>query len=216
MPLESIELTEEQRSRFELEAREKGRLETFIDAVVAIAITLLGLEFVVPELEHTNESLLSFLGGMYPEFLGYFLAFFLLAFLLSTSWRQFQNIRYADWKLYTINIIFLTFIVLVPFATSVLTEFGDTTTGVLFFQIVIFLSVLTLYLNWWYVRKHPYLLKKDITSMSMRAIYYRNIALLTASGVAIVLAFFTPVFSNLAYVLIIVIAVIARPIRSKK
>lgn len=208
MPEETVEPSGELKSRLELEARDKKRLEGFIDAVVAIAITLLGLEFVVPVLEHSNEALLAFLGEMWPKFLGYFLAFLLLGLLLSTSWRQFQNIRYADWKLFSINILFLAFIVLMPFATSVLTEYGDTTVGVLFFHCVMLLSALALTINWWYVKRHPGLLKEDITPRTLDIIRYRNLSFMVASLVAIVFAFFAPIFSNLAYLLIIIILII--------
>lgn len=191
-----------------LEARDKKRLESFIDAVFAIAITLLGLDFVLPQLEHSSMALTDFLGSIYLKFLGYFLAFFLLGILLSTSWRQFQNIRRADWILLWINVLFLAFIVLVPFATAILTEFSDITSGVLFFHSVIFLAVLTLWLNWHHVRKHPHLLKKGITTMTISRINHRNIALLVASMVAIGLAFFTPLLSSLAYLLIIIILMV--------
>lgn len=60
MPEEPIEQTDEHKSRIELEARDKKRLETFIDAVFAIAITLLGLEFVAPLVQHSDEALLAF------------------------------------------------------------------------------------------------------------------------------------------------------------
>ena len=207
---EPIELTDELKSRIELEARDKRRLETFIDAVFAIAITLLGLEFVVPFVQHTDVALLVFLESLAPKFVGYFLAFFLLGVLLNSSWRQFQNIRYADWKLYFISLLFLAFIVLVPFATSIWTEYPDTTAGAVFFDCVMLLSGLTLYFNWSYVKRHPLFLKKDITSRTMTSIQYRSISLFLASALALGLAFFTPVFSTLAYALIVAIAIIAR------
>lgn len=207
MPEEIIEQPEELKSRLELEARDKRRLEAFIDAVVAIAITLLGLEFVVPVLDHSNEALLAFLEEMIPRFLGYFLAFFLIAILLSTSWRQFQNIRYADWKLYYINIIFLSFIVLMPFATSILTEYGDTTVGVLFFHCIMLLSSVTLTMNWRYVKKHPYILNQNIAPKTLKIISYHNFSLIIASLVAIGFAFINPILSNLSYSLIIIILI---------
>jgi len=45
---------------------------TFFDAVVAIEITLLGLEFVVPLLEHSNEGLLSFLEEIMDQIVKYY------------------------------------------------------------------------------------------------------------------------------------------------
>jgi uncharacterized membrane protein len=201
---ETVESPEDTKSRLELEARDKRRLEAFIDAVVAIAITLLGLEFVVPVLDHSNEALLAFLEEMIPKFLGYFLAFFLIGILLSASWRQFQNIRYADWKLYYINIIFLSFIVLMPVATSILTEYGDTTAGVLFFHCIMLLSSVTLTMNWRYARKHPYILNQNIAPKTLKIISYRNFSLIIASLVAIGIAFISPILSNLSYLLILV------------
>lgn len=79
-------------TQIELEARDKPRLETFIDAVFVIAITLLGLQFAVPLMQHSNEALLASLVGIVPKFIGYFLAFALLGILLNNNWRQFQNI----------------------------------------------------------------------------------------------------------------------------
>ena len=204
---EPSELTEELRSRVELEARDKARLETFVDAVFAIAITLLGLEFVVPLLQHSDQALAGFLVSVYPKFVGYFLAFFLLGILLNSNWRQFQNIRYADWKLFVINMVFLAFVVLVPFATSVWAEYADTTAGVVFFDGVVLVCGLTLYSNWSYVRRHPHLLRRGITANTLRRIHYRNISVVAASAAALGLAFFSPVLSNLAYVLIVIVAV---------
>ena len=109
-----VEPTDETKARIELEARDKRRLETFIDGVFAIAITLLGLGFVSPLLQHSSGALLVFYVSLWPKFLGYFLAFFLLAALLNNNWRQFQNIALADWPLFFINVLFLAFIVLVP------------------------------------------------------------------------------------------------------
>ena len=205
MQEERNELTEELRAHIEFEARDKVRLETFIDAVFAIAITLLGLGFAVPLLQHSDQALAGFLVSIYPKFVGYFLAFFLLGLLLNSNWRQFQNIRYADWKLLIINMVFLAFVVLVPFATSVWTEYAYTISGVVFFDLVVLLCSVTLHSNWSYVRRHPHLLRKGITSNTLRRIHYRNVSMVAASTAALVLAFFAPALSNLAYVLIVMI-----------
>jgi uncharacterized membrane protein len=154
-------------------------------------------------------ALLAFLESIWPKFAGYFLAFFLLGVLLNNNWRQFINIKYADWKLFFINLLFLSFIVLAPFATSIWTDYADTTAGVLFFHCIMLLSGLTLYLNWSYVKRHPYLLRKGITSRTQKTIYYRNISLPFASTIAIGFAFVTPFLSNFAYGLVILISALA-------
>ena len=144
----------------ELETRDKRRLETFIVGVFAIALTLLGPEFVVPLVQHSNQALIASLAGIVSKFIGYFMAFTLLSLLLNNNWRQFQNMAYADSVLYGSNVLFLSFVALVPFATTVWTGYPDTTAGVLFFDCAMFITGLTLYANWSYVKRRPYLLRK--------------------------------------------------------
>lgn len=194
------------KSHIELEIRDKNRLETFVDGVFAIAITLLVLEFVVPVLPHSNTALLTYLSSVWIKFLGYFLAFFLLGILLNNHNRQFRNLEYADQKLWWLNIIFLAFIVLVPFVTSIWIEYGDTTIGVLFFHFDMLISGLLLYFIWSYIQKNKYLLRKDITKKTVKIINYRNLIFPIASLIAIGIAFFSPILSNVAYLLILLVA----------
>ena len=76
MSQKSSDVDEDLESRVELEIRDKNRLETFVDGVFAIAITLLVLEFVVPVLPDSNVAILDYLDSLWIKFLGYFLAFF--------------------------------------------------------------------------------------------------------------------------------------------
>lgn len=197
------------KSHYELEVRDKNRLEAFVDAVFAIAITLLVLEFVIPVMPHSNVSVLNFIENLVPKLLGYFLAFFLLGMLLNIHNRQFRNIRYGDQKLWWINLLFLSFIVLVPFLTTILTEYGDTTIGVLFFHLNMFISGTILTLHWYYLKNRNYLLKKNITSRTMTLLNYKNFSIPLASLIAIIIAFFSPILSNAAYLIILLIIFIS-------
>jgi uncharacterized membrane protein len=210
-----VEQDKDLKSRVELEIRDKNRLENFVDAVFAVAITLLVLDLVVPALPHSNVAIIAYLNSLLPKFVGYFLSFFLLAILLNIHNRQFKNLEYADQNLWWLNIVFLAFIVLVPFVTSIWTEYGDTTIGVLFFHFNMLISGLILYFIWSYSKNHKYLLRKDITSRTISIITYRNLAIPIASIIAIGLAFFTPILSNIAYALILLIIFIT-PILIKK
>jgi TMEM175 potassium channel family protein len=197
------------KSRFELEIRDKERLETFVDGVFAIAITLLGFGLVVPVLTHSNLALYNFLGSFWPKFVGYFLAFYLLGLFLNNHHRQFRIMEYANQNLWWINLVFLAFIVFVPFSTSILTQYGDTTVGVLFFHINMLISGLILFFNWSYTKNHKFLLRSDITSRTIKIITYKNLGIPIASIIAIGLAFYTPLLSTLAYLLILLIIFIA-------
>ncbi|MGZ4926225.1 MAG: hypothetical protein ACXV4B_07220 [Halobacteriota archaeon] len=73
-----------------------------------------------------------------------------------------------------------------------MTSYPDTTAGVLFFDCVVFIAGLILYANWSYVKRRPYLLKKDITARTRRGIAYRNATLPVASALAIAIAFVSP------------------------
>jgi uncharacterized membrane protein len=210
-----VKLDKDLQSRVELEIRDKNRLETFVDGVFAVAITLLVLDFVIPALPHSNVAIINYLDSLGIKFVGYFLAFFILGVLLNNHSRQFKNIEYADQKLWWINIVFLSFIVLVPFVTSIWTQYGDTTIGVLFFHFDVLISGIILYLNWLYTKNHTYLLIKNITSRTIKIIHYRNLAIPISSLIAICIAFFSPLFSNVAYLLIILIILIT-PILIKK
>ena len=201
----NIKENKELKSRIELEIRDKNRLETFVDGVFAIAITLLVLEFIVPVLPHSNTALFNYLSSIWIKFLGYFLAFFLLGILLNNHNRQFRNLEYADQKLWWLNIIFLAFIVLVPFVTSIWIEYGDTTVGVLFFHFDMLISGLLLYFIWSYIQKNKYLLRKDITEKTIKIINYRNLIFPIASLIAIGIAFISPILSNVAYLLILLV-----------
>ena len=210
-----VEQDEHLKSRVELEIRDKNRLENFVDAVFAIAITLLVLEFVIPILPHSNAAILGYLDSLWIKFAGYFLAFLLLGLLLNNHHRQFRNLEYVDQKLWWLNILFLSFIVLVPFVTSIWTEYGDTTIGVWFFHFDMLISGLIIYVNWEYAKRYKYFLRKNITSRTITIITYRNLAIPIASIIAIILAFFTPLLSNVAYILSLVIMFIA-PLLIKK
>jgi uncharacterized membrane protein len=198
-----IDNDEEFKSRLEFEMRDKNRLETFVDGVFAIAITLLVLEFVVPTLAHSNAAILTYLNSLWIKFLGYFLAFFLLGILLNNHSRQFRNVEYADQKLWWLNIVFLAFIVLVPFVTSIWIEYWDTTIGVLFFHFDMLISGLLLCLIWLYIQKKKYLLRKGTTSQTIKVINYRNLSFPLASLIAIIIALFSPILSNVAYLIIL-------------
>ncbi len=107
----------------ESESRVVERLTIFSDAVVAIAITLLALDLPVPE----GNTVSAFWSSVRQND-GHYAAFLISFFVIAAAWGNHHDLfRYArrfDPRLRTLNMVWLLMIVLVPFATRMLTASG--------------------------------------------------------------------------------------------
>lgn len=103
------------RTEFQLE-----RLILFTDAVFAIAITLLIIEIKVPELHevHSEREVMQAVAALTPKFMGFFVAFFVIAIYWVAHHRIFRFVYQYDNKLIWLNIFFLLSIVLMPFTSA--------------------------------------------------------------------------------------------------
>src|SRR3954447_15525455 len=95
-----------------------GRLVAFTDGVFAIAITLLVLNFDEPN--GPDSQLLHQLTDQWPALLAYFLSFAVIGRFWIIHHRVFAVVRRLDGGLLTLNLLFLAFVVLIPFTTEVL------------------------------------------------------------------------------------------------
>ena len=96
----------------------------FSDAVVAIAITLLTLELRLPEGLAPGEvpgHLLDTLSGLFT----FLVSFWVIASYWISHHRIFNRIGAHDGALLGINFVFLMWVVLLPFSTSMVMEYGD-------------------------------------------------------------------------------------------
>ena len=99
----------------------KARLETLVDGIFAIAMTLLVFDLPIPHFNNplTNIAFQNSVYSLLPVFISLVLSFILLAVFWSIHRRIFNQIKVTNSILLWINIIWLLFIVLVPF-TSIL------------------------------------------------------------------------------------------------
>jgi uncharacterized membrane protein len=117
----SNQLHNELKKEFQLE-----RLIFFSDAVFAIAITLLVLEIKIPELEKdvTDKLLLQALSHLIPKFVGFIVSFLLIGLYWVIHHRMFGFVTSYDAKLLRLNLLFLFFIVLMPFSNGFYSEYA--------------------------------------------------------------------------------------------
>src|SRR6266851_2435972 len=95
-----------------------SRLEAFSDGVFAVAITLLVLQFAVPDVQ--SGKLLAKLLGQWPQLVTYVASFLTVGVVWVNHHTMFRNLRAVDRTIQFINLVLLLTVVLVPYPTALL------------------------------------------------------------------------------------------------
>jgi uncharacterized membrane protein len=95
---------------------DRSRLEAFSDGVIAVAITLLALDLVVPGRGHGP--LLHQLTEKWPAFVAYLISFLTIGIIWVNHHALVRTIKAVDRTLLFLNLVLLLFVVLIPFATA--------------------------------------------------------------------------------------------------
>jgi uncharacterized membrane protein len=144
----------------------------FSDAVFAIAITLLALEIRVPDdPRDLGEALLE----LWPRFISFFISFWFVGTYWVAHHRAFRYVSGYDRRLLFINLLFLMWIVLIPFSSSLLGEHGDYQVVVIIYATHIALTGLTLQWVWRYAWRDERLM--DASRMDERERRYNELGL---------------------------------------
>ena len=117
------DIFDESRRHFQLE-----RLILFSDAVFAIAITLLVIDVKLPVTNWssfiTKAVFNQYLHNSIPQLMGFVFSFFIIGFYWTTHHRMFGFVKNYDTGVIWLNMLLLFFIVLLPFTTSLTSEYG--------------------------------------------------------------------------------------------
>jgi uncharacterized membrane protein len=164
----------------------------FCDAVVAIAITLLALDIKIGHIEGHLQ--FSDIASQWKTFLAFFLSFINIANFWKTHHNFFSHIKKMDEKLLWYNILWLFFIVLLPFSTSLVGSHFFDTAAIFTYSINTFL--ITIFQNriWDYASDKPDFLKSANESDSFKFRLYCNLDIVN-SLLAVVISFFNPVIA---------------------
>jgi uncharacterized membrane protein len=105
---------------------ESTRLEAFSDGVMAIAITLLVLDLIVPtreELSAQHTTLSHALGALWPNYAAYVVSFLVIGIIWVNHHALFGLIGQVDrWVLFS-NLLMLMVVSAIPFPTRLLAEY---------------------------------------------------------------------------------------------
>lgn len=98
---------------------EKARFETFIDAILAIIMTILVLEFKVPEEAFPDDrSIQSHTYHLIPSLVSYFISFSTIVILWLDHHNLFRLLTRIDIPMVMLNFLFILFLSATPYTTS--------------------------------------------------------------------------------------------------
>ena len=107
-----------------------GRIETLVDGVFAIVMTVLVFDIHVPlQTEVDQVGLASALSLLAPNLLSYVITFVILGVFWVGHHNQYFYIRRADRVLLWINILFMMCVALLPFSAGVFSRYGQQPRG---------------------------------------------------------------------------------------
>jgi len=173
---------------------ELERLVFFSDAVVAIAITLLALDL---RLENISGATLQFsdLAHVWKKFSAFLLSFLLIALFWLNHHQYFAHIRKIDEPLVWFNVLWLLFIITLPFSTSVVSAYFKQTASTFIYSLNILMVTVCQNVIWDYVAVRPDYLKEDTDPKLIRDFrIYANVAQVNGL-IAVGLSFISPLLA---------------------
>ncbi len=99
-----------------------GRLESFSDGVIAVAITLLVLNIVVPD-PATTSRLGHALAQQWPHYAAYITSFLTIGIIWINHHAMMSRLREADHAILILNVLLLMSVAVLPFATNLLATY---------------------------------------------------------------------------------------------
>ena len=182
----------------------RDRIITLTDAVLAIVMTLLVLEIVIPELspsEVTTE-LPKRLLGLLPDVRSYATSFIILGFFWIAHDDQFHYVKRANRTLLLLTIPCLMFIAFIPFSTALIGSYGDQQISVIIYGINIIIVLFWTYLQWKYATRERHLVDSDLHPKLIAIISRRIIAGILLYLIAIAVSFLSTQVSLILFILI--------------
>ena len=132
---------------------EFARIVAFSDGVFSIAITLLVLELKLPAEHLANAELWHALGEQREKFIAYAISFAVIARFWLVHHSFFSEVKAFDGRLIGLNMLYLGFVVLIPFSSQVLGEYGGQLPSVVVYSANLTAVVLTAQLMAWDARR---------------------------------------------------------------
>lgn len=185
-----------------------GRMEAFSDSVISILITIMVFDIKFPDLAHdfTHRDVVTGFQVVGPKLIAYLFSFLVVGILWLNHHHFFHLVQVVDERLMWLNLVFLFWLSLVPFPTSMLGKNPLLPESAAIYGVVLFMT------SFWFSAMRRYATRKRLFDQeddtvtkqvvkSSRRTLLKNYVSLAAYAVAIPLAY-ASVFVSYALFLI--------------
>jgi uncharacterized membrane protein len=173
------------------------KLLMFSDAVFAIAITILAIDIRVPLIEEQliSSQLNNAIIGLAPKFISFILSFFIVGSYWISYHRTMYLIKRYDRGLISLNLLFLMFIILVPFPNDLIGKYPTQQMAVIIYAIILFSTGISMCLIWLHASLKYRLIDETLNSkfiliLTLRLLFSPSIFLLS-----IPISFINPLYA---------------------
>ncbi len=178
------------------------RVNGFSDAVFAVAITLLILTIVVPEVSDIDR-LAQELADLWPKFMGFVVSFFIIGAFWINHHGMFRFMQRTSPGLLWINLLLLMCIVLLPFSTDLMSEYQDSVLPAVFYDINMAAVALSMSLLWWYASYRKGLVDDSVDPALRRHLLLVYLSMAIVFCLSMAVAFLDVSASRYLYLLLI-------------
>jgi uncharacterized membrane protein len=181
-----------------------GRTISFSDAVIAIAITLLALDLKVPQLPESSVAaeLPSALLELWPNLYSFVLSFWIIGSYWLAHHRISRLVGAYDRRMQLINLLFLMWIVLMPFSTALVGEYEHQQLPVVIYAVHNILTSLTLTWLWRHAIRDSRLVEANLDPSLVRYSNFRSLVVQGVFLLSIGISFISVDAARLSWVLI--------------
>jgi uncharacterized membrane protein len=176
------------------------RLDAVTDGVLAITMTLLVLSLDVPDT--LTGGLMPALVELRPKLFSWVVSFLILAQFWVTQVRATREVEHVDSGLFRITVLWLLFISLLPFSTSLIGEHPDFLGSHIVYATNLIGVELAVIWRSHHFRRHPELFAPGADTRAAE-MWFRPFAVLCCAAISVAVAtFWTPEDSSIAYLLL--------------
>jgi uncharacterized membrane protein len=181
-----------------------GRTISFSDAVIAIAITLLALDLKVPQVPESSVAaeLPRALLELWPNLFSFVLSFWIIGSYWLAHHRISRLVGAYDRRMQLINLLFLMWIVLMPFSTALVGEYEHQQLPVVIYAVHNILTSLTLTWLWRHAIRDSRLVEANLDPSLVRYSNFRSLVVQGVFLLSIGISFISVDVARLSWLLI--------------